>query len=73
MRKEYDDGIYVRATSGGWTTEYYPDGDSDTSLEMTGVGEKNYTSRSRKLIEHIRLGNMQRMREDYPRGHRLPL
>lgn len=49
-KKEYDDGIYVRATSGGWTTEYYPDGDSDTSLEMTGVGEEITSVEAKNIL-----------------------
>lgn len=40
-KKEYDDGaVHIFATAKGWTNEYTPDGDVDTSLEMTGIGEK---------------------------------
>lgn len=38
-KKEYDGEVHVFATAEGWTSEYTPDGDVDTSLEMT-VGEE---------------------------------
>lgn len=48
-KEKCEDGIHLLATRGGWTNEYTPDGEVDTSIEFT-AGEKITQEEAEKIL-----------------------